>query len=494
MSLERADFFAAMEGQGLALTFNDVRLVTAPSSYPVDQVSLASRFSRHVELGTPLVSAAMDTVTTADMAIAMAKLGGLGVLHAGLTVEQQAKEARRVKFELNGLIKAPITVQESSSLGQVLERCERRNYDFRTFPVVDEDERFVGLLTQNDFDFSLGNRDALVKDVMTSSAEVVTGSASMTIKDAFDAMKAHKKKTLPLLNQDGSVYGLYVLSDVVRLLSGNPKQYNLDADGRLVVAAAVPTDEEALERIEAMEGYLDVVVVDTAQGDSDFAFRTLSLIKQAHPGLDVVVGNVSSARSAQLLAAAGADGIKVGQGPGSICSTRQETGIGTPQITAVYECTQAVAGSDVPICADGGIVDRGDISLAIAAGASSVMMGKMLAGTKEAPGELTSYQGSLVKLYRGMGSASAMRDSQASRKRYGADRSTGRPLPEGVESYEAYKGPVEDVVDQLIKALRKSMSYVGSPDIEAHRTKTRFVRVTNAGMRESRPHDVAIIK
>lgn len=280
----------------------------------------------------------------------------------------------------------------------------------------------------------------------------------------------------------------------MRILAGNPNQYNLDENGRLIVAAAVPTNEGALERIEAMKGYVDVVVIDSAQGDSKFAFDTLRRIKETYPHLDVVVGNISSAESAKALADAGADGIKVGQGPGSICTTRVETGIGSPQVSVVYECVRAIRGMDIPVCADGGIVDRGDISLAIAAGAHTVMMGSQLAGTKESPGEITTYDGKMVKLYRGMGSPSALRDSDASRKRYGADKSHGTPLAEGVEAYVAYKGQAADVLDQIVKALRKSMSYVGSATIEDHRTKTRFLRVTNAGMRESRPHDVTVIQ
>lgn len=493
MSLDRGEFFETMERQGLALTFDDVRLVSAQSSVPASDIDISSRFSRGIKLEVPFVSAAMDTVTTSEMAIAMAKLGGLGVLHAGLSPKKQGKEARRIKHELNGLIEKPITVIDSQTLGDVLQTCNERGYDFRTFPVVDEKERFVGLLTQNDFDFNLGNTSTLVSDAMTPAKEVITCEVGTTANDAFVTMRNHKKKTLPLLRQDCTVGGLYVLSDVVRVMMGNPEQYSLDADGRLLVAAAVPTDEGALERIEAMKGYLDVVVVDSAQGDSKFALDTVRLIKRHYPDLEVVAGNISSGESAKALVDAGADGVKVGQGPGSICTTRVETGIGMPQVSAVQECVKALAGSDTPVCADGGIVNRGDVSIAIAAGASSVMMGSQLAGTKEAPGDVTMHKGVMVKLYRGMGSASAMRDSEASRKRYGADRSKGVPLAEGVESYVQYKGSVNEVIDILIKALRKSMAYTGSPDIETHRTKTRFVRVTNAGMNESRPHDVAVI-
>jgi IMP dehydrogenase len=494
MGLNREAFFDSMEQQGLALTFDDVRLETARSEVSASEVDLSSRFSRNVGLRVPFASAAMDTVTTSNMAIALAKLGGIGVLHAGLSPEQQAKEARKVKLELNVLISKPITVNESATLGEVLEECERRDFDFRTFPVVGEDGRFVGLLTQNDFDFSLGDTGANVGSYMTPIEEVITGPADISVNNAFRIMKDKKKKTLPLLGEDGTVQGLYVLSDVVRSLTDNPDQYNLDNSGRLRVAAAVPSDEGALERIEAMGDYLDVAVIDSAQGDSRFVFDTLKLIKDAHPDLDVMVGNVTNPNSAKELVHAGADAIKVGQGPGAGCKTGPETGIGYPQVTAVYQCARALEGMDVPVCADGGIVNRGDVSIAIAAGASSVMMGSQFAGAKEAPGEITMHDGAMVKLYRGMGSASAMRDSEASRKRYGVDQTKGVPLEEGVESYVPYKGPVEDVADQLIKALRKSMSYVGSSNIYAHRTQTRFIRTTAAGMRESRPHDVTVIQ
>jgi IMP dehydrogenase len=279
----------------------------------------------------------------------------------------------------------------------------------------------------------------------------------------------------------------------VRSLNGNPDEYNLDDLGRLKVAAAVPTNEQALERIEAMQGYLDVAVVDTAHGNSIHASQTVSLIKESYPDLEVMAGNVSDGESAKVLVDAGADGVKVGQGPGSICSTRIEAGIGTPQITAIYECVKAIKGSGVPICADGGIVYRGDISKAIAAGASSVMMGRMLAGTDEAPGTTTLYQGVVLKDYRGMGSLAAFKDSEASRQRYGVDMSRGIPAPEGVEARVQCVGPAKDVVDLCVKDLKISMSYVGSPDIKTHRTRTRFNRITNAGMNESRPHDIMII-
>lgn len=494
MALDKQAFFGAMNAQGLALTFDDVRLATRRSDYTASAVSIASRFSRNVELRSPIASAAMDTVTTAKMAIAMAKMGGIGVIHAGLTPTEQRDEVRKVKHALNGRIDKPICVRLDQTLAEVAAMCQTRDFAFRTFPVIDDAGHFAGLLTQNDFDFGMARPATKISAVMTPAADVVTGRETLDVARAFTLMKKHKKKTIPLVDGEANVKGLYVLSDVVRLVGGNPDNYNLDARGRLRVAAAVPTDDGALERIELMGDYLDVAVIDSAQGDSKFAFSTLKAIKRAHPKLDVVVGNVSSAESARLLAEAGADGIKVGQGPGSICTTRIETGIGCPQVTAIYECVEAAREYDVPVCADGGITSPGDISIAIAAGASCVMMGSKLAGTSESPGEVTvGDNGQMVKLYRGMGSPTAMRDSAASRARYGVDGTAGKPLSEGVESYVAYKGSVIEVLDHYIKALRKSMSYVGSADIAAHQSDTRFIRITNAGYRESQPHDVAVI-
>jgi len=421
-------------------------------------------------------------------------MGGIGVIHAGLSPEEQKRQVRKVKLELNGRIDKPITVSRSDKIGDVVAMCEDKKYKFRSFPVVDKQGKLQGLLTRRDISFA--KEGAKVSDVMTKydPSKVVTGTNSTSPEQAFELMKKVRKKILPLTDGADQVVGLYVLKDVQRLLNGNPKHYNIDNKGHLRVAAAVPTDDGALERIELMEGYIDVAVIDTAQGDSDYAINTLKKIKQQFPKLDVVIGNISNSESARELAKAGADGIKVGQGPGSICTTRIETGIGAPQVTAVYECAKAVEEFDIPVCADGGITNPGDISIAIAAGASCVMMGSGLAGTKETPGEVIMTDGNeMVKIYRGMGSPSAMRESAASRKRYGADKSTGKPLSEGVEARVVYKGPVVDVLDHYIKALRKSMSYVGSPDIDYHRQNTRFVRITNAGYRESQPHDVHVI-
>lgn len=495
MSLSKDTFFAGKAEQGLSLTYQDVRIATGygnPEYIDVDphEVNLKSRFSKNVELISPMVSAAMDTVTTSDMAIAMAKLGGIGTIHAGLDIPEQRDEVRRVKLHLNGLIERPVTVRSDESVEGVLNMLADRHFDFKTLPVVDGNERFVGLLSQRRFDFC-DDRSQPVSAVMTPAGLIHSAPEGTNYERAYELMQEHDKKTLPLLDEDGKIAGLYLLSDVLRLVRENPDRYNLDQNGRLRVAAAVPTDKHAVERVGYMRPYLDVAVVDSAQGDSRYAFQTLKDLKENFPDLDVVVGNISQAGSAKKLAEAGADGIKVGQGPGSICTTRIETGIGKPQVTAVYECAQAVKDFDVPICADGGITEPGDISIAIAAGATAVMMGRALAGTDEAPGEVIMLEnGKRVMVYRGMGSPGALKESAASRSRYAAGG--GEALPEGVESYVDYQGSLNSVMRHYILALRKSMSYAGAPTIDHHIDHTRLDWITNAGYRESQPHDVMV--
>ncbi len=491
---DKTQFFAQMRANGLKLTFDDVRLETAPSDFAPKEINITSRFSRNISLKLPFVSAIMDTVTTSRMAIAMAQLGGLGVIHAGFSPDEQRHEVRRVKLFLNGLIEEPICVQDTDTLDQVLAMCEEKRFEFRTFPVIDSGGVFVGLLTQSDFDFC-PDHSQTARAAMTERSRVAFAKSKLNLKAAYKIMSQEKKKTLPLLDKNGKIMGLYIYSDVRRIINDNNGLYNVDDSGRLRAAAAVPSyQEEALERVSGMIKYLDVAVIDTAQGDIKYARQTLKTLKKAYPNLDVVIGNISSAKSAKLLVQEGADGIKVGQGPGSICTTRVETGIGSPQVSAVYECAKAIEGSGVPICADGGIKERGDISIAIAAGAESVMMGRMLAGTKEAPGEVIRLEdGRPVKMYRGMGSASALKDSASSRKRYSAV-GIEKPLAEGVEAHVPYKGSVSEVIHYCEQSLRKSMSYVGAPTITAHREKTMLFRITNSGLRESRPHDVSVIQ
>jgi IMP dehydrogenase len=487
--LSKDDFFEYHNSVGLALTFDDVRLRTAASDYDQTEVSIRSQFTKNVELKVPLVSAAMDTVTESSMAIAMAKLGGLGVIHAGMEPERQREEVRRVKLHLNGLIEKPVTVRDTQTLSMVLEEKDKKQFEFSTFPVEDENHKLVGILTQNDFEI-FSDRSTLVSDAMTPLRDVVSAPEHTSIEEAYSIMRLHKKKTLPLVTEAGGLSGMYILSDVQRVIEGNPQNYNVDQKGRLIVAAAFPTSEESIDIIKSMEKYLDVAVFDSAMGDSKYARSTLKQAREELSSTDIMIGNISEGSSAKLLADMGAHGVKDGQGPGTICTTRTVTGIGTPQVTAVYNSAKAIRGMDVPICADGGLRYPGDISIAIAAGAHSVMMGNMLAGTDEAPGKVIELKnGSRVKGYRGMGSAAAIRDSRAAKMRYGAPGMED-PLPEGVEAYVPYKGSVVPLVEGYIKALRKSLAYVGASNIEDHRKNTRFMRITNAGLAESHVHDV----
>lgn len=498
MDRQKRAFFNRLEAENLSLTFDDVRLRTAPSEVAANEVDLTSWFSENVPLKIPIVSAAMDTVTESNMAISMAKLGGLGVVHAGLDPENQKKEVRRVKLSLNRLIETPISFNEDRTIESILNECDERRLDFRTFPILDSDGKFVGLLTQNDFEFADSSNSA--KKAMTPKEEVVSASPRIELVDAYNMMKTNKKKTLPLLDETGTVAGMYLFSDTRRRMQEDSSPYNLDSEGRLRVGAAIPTSTSALERIDLTQDYVDVYVLDSAAGDSKFAFMTLKdvlrkidEIKYDFPDIDVVVGNISEGISAKKLMKHGANGNKSGQGPGSICTTRVETGIGRPQVSAVASCymaTNRFLRKGVPICADGGIVNNGDIPIAIAAGANSVMLGSMLAGTDESPGEIEILpDGRRVKAYRGMGSMSALKASSAARERYGRDDNT-LLLAEGVEGYVPYKGSITEVIGKAVIALRKSMAYVNAPDIETHIKKTRFTRVTNAGMSESRPHDI----
>lgn len=492
-SQQKEAFFRIQNMQGNALTYDDVRMRTGPSHIPQHEIDLSTRFSRNVDLKAPIVSAAMDTVTEHEMATVMAKLGGIGVVHANLSVVDQRKEVRKVKLSQNALIEQPITFQEDRTMESIRNECDEREFDFRTFPVADSEGKMVGLLTQNDFDLCEDESNT-AKASMTPIDEVISADQGTTVEEAYKLMLEHKKKTIPLQGRDGSVVGLYLFSDVKRVVRGNPEGYNMDQKGQLKVAAAVPTDpDEATERISAMLEYIDAVVIDTAQGDSMYTIDTLKRAKDIQrdfPSFDVVVGNISEAESAHMLAEAGADGIKVGQGPGSICTTRPETGIGCPQVTAVFNCARAVQKYGIPVCADGGITNAGDVPIALAARADSVMIGGLLGATDEAPGERVLIEGRPKILFRGMGSPSALRDSAASRKRYSA-AGAGKPLAEGIEIYKDPKGPAADVVDHLIKATRKGMSYVGASSIADHQKNTRFWKISHAGLRESHPHEVS---
>ncbi len=475
--------------QGLALTYDDVRLVPGESDVLPGEVATSTMFSRNVALKIPIVSAAMDTVTEYALAIELAKLGGLGVIHRSLSIEKQVSHVDKVKHHLNGLIEKPICVYDGQTVEYVLRRIEAKKYSFFSFPVINQDNKLVGIVTNNDFDFC-DDHSLSIEDIM--SRDLLTALEGTTIDQAYEIMRKEKKKALPLVSKDMEVRGLYVFSDVKRIVTDSGKMHNIDDKGRLRVAAAVGVGNEALRRVKSLiEKDVDVIVLDSAHGGSSNVIKTLERIKRDYK-VDVVAGNVSSGVLAVRLADAGADGIKVGQGPGSICTTRVIAGIGVPQVSAVYDCARALAGSGIPICADGGLRFSGDIPVAIAAGADSVMMGSMLAGTEEAPGEKIFLEGRTWKHYRGMGSLEAMAKSKGSRERYSQEN--GKLVPEGIEGAVPYRGKLEDVIFQYVGGLRNGMGYVGAATIRELKEKGELIRITSAGIAESHPHDVRIIK
>jgi IMP dehydrogenase len=502
ISREKVRFFNGVEDQGIALTYDDVRLHTEPSpdTPPPDHLDITSHFSRNVELKVPIVSAAMDTVTGSKMAIAMAKLGGIGVIHAAQSIESQYSEVRKVKKEVSGLIEKPITVFESDTLAEVLHRCAKDDFDFRSFPVLNHEGKFAGLLTSKDFLFP-ESHEISVGEAMRPADMVATAPEGTTLNEAYHLMQERKVTKLPVLAANGTVAGLYLFSNVSPIYR-DADAYNRDSQNRLRVAAAISTGPTGIERADRLRKYVDALVIDTANGDSYYAFETLRELKVSFPKIDVVVGNISNGKSARLLAKAGADGIKVGQGPGSICSTRREIGIGTPQVTAVHRSYRQLLRynalgqnyADVPICADGGITEHGDIPIAFGAGAHSVMMGRLLAGADEAPGAVRVLpDGSKMKMYRGMGSLSALQDNEASRQRYGM-RNGGLMLAEGVEGEVRSVGSVHDVIGLCIAAIYQNMAYTKATSLGDLRDKVMFDRITQAGLRESHPHDISIVR
>jgi IMP dehydrogenase len=491
----KREFFTIMAKQGLALSFDDVRLKSGHSEVTPTSVSITTKFSRNVELKCPIASSPMDTVTESLMAIAMAKAGGIGVVHRNLEPVRQAAEVARVKSYLNALIAKPVTVYGDQTIEQIENRRLQERFTFQSFPVVNHEGRLIGLLTKNDFDMC-DDMSLKAEDVMTRN--LVTAPSGTSLAEAYEVMKRQKKKVLPLSTKDGRIAGMYVFSDVKRIRTGTQDGYNTDPGGHLRVAAAIGTGAEAYDRatLLAAEG-VDVIVIDTAHGDSKPVYEILKSLKQQPvvSKIDIVVGNVSEGDSAKRLVDKGADGIRVGQGPGSICTTRIIAGIGCPQVTAVYNCAIAIQGSGVPICADGGIKNSGDIPIIIGTGAHSVMLGKLLAGTDEAPGEMVTIRGVPHKTYRGMGSLGAMQDNEASRQRYGEhNTSKDRFVPEGIEGAVPYKGPVLTELHQQLEGLRRGMGYVGASSIEELREIADFHRISAAGLRESHPHDVLITK
>jgi IMP dehydrogenase len=482
-------FFKKLERLGLAVTYDDVLLKSKHSDVLPEEVNFSSLFSKNVPVKCPIISSPMDTVTESKMAIEMAKEGGLGIIHRGLDPETQKKEAERVKFYMNKFLKKPIHVEIEEKVETILNRIADKGYNFRSFPVLDKEGRLVGIITGNDLDFCIDSGKK-ASEIMTQKP--ITAKKGTTIREAFKIMHNNKKKLLPLVDEENRLIGMYLFTDVKRIVMGENSKLNVDRNGNLRVGAAVGVGGEALERVEMLAPKnVDVIVIDTAHGDTKSVIETLKAIKKKFPEIDVVAGNVSEGESARRLAKAGADGIRVGQGPGSICTTRKIAGIGCPQATAVYNCYNAIREFAIPICADGGIGFSGHVVLALAIGANTVMLGSMLAGTEEAPGEAIMISGIPYKSYRGMGSIGAMTASQAARERYGQKGSANDKLvPEGVEGIVPFKGNVKQIIFQILGGLRSGMGYVGAANIAELQQRADFRRISGAGQAESHPHGI----
>lgn len=472
------------------LTYDDVLLIPQHSEILPHNAKLETKLTRLLKIKIPLVSAAMDTVTEAKAAIAMAQAGGIGIIHKNMSVEEQAEEVRHVKKSESGIVKDPITVRPDSTLADVRRIMEVEN--FSGFPVV-ENGRLVGIITGRDLRFEKDPR-RLVRDVMTK--DVVTCSKHTTPDEAVELLHRHRIEKLPVLDNDGkTLIGMYTVKDIFK--SQKFPNASKDSSGRLLVGAAVGAGGDSLERAEALvKAGVDVIVVDTAHGHSQGVIEAVRSIKNSLHRYDfqIVAGNVATAKAVEALVEAGADAVKVGIGPGSICTTRIVAGIGVPQFTAVLECAEAGKRLGVPIIADGGIKFSGDIVKALAAGAQTVMIGSLFAGTDEAPGELIIYQGKSYKQYRGMGSLGAMRRGSRDRYFQGEVLEPAKLVPEGIEGRIPYRGPLADTVYQLVGGIRSAMGYCGAPTIEALQERAEFVRITAAGLRESHVHDVYITR
>ncbi|MFA6416879.1 MAG: IMP dehydrogenase [Patescibacteria group bacterium] len=484
------DFFAAQRQRYFAVSFDDVRLFTAYSEILPTQTSLKSKFSRNVGLNIPIISSPMDTVTEYKMAIAIAMDGGLGIIHRGLDPVTQAAHVAKVKHRLNAFLPDPICIKQNDKVTDILRMREIKDYGFSSFPVMDNDGRIIGIVTSNDFDFCHDQENSLISDIMSS--RLISALPGTNVTDAYSLMRKHHKKILPIFDDDRDLKGIYTWTDVKRIMTNNAEGYNLDKNGSLFVGAAIGVSPEDRERAEllAQKG-VDVLVIDTAHGNSLGVIEMLKYLKKTYPNIDVVAGNISEGEAAKRLADAGADGLRIGQGPGSICTTRITAGIGHPQVSAIYECEKAIRGSGVPICADGGIRYSGDVAVAMGAGADSVMLGNLLAGTTESPGDVFFKNGKAVKVYRGMGSLEAMKEHKTSRQRYGQiEGGTDKLVPEGVSGEVLFKGEVHNVLHQLLGGLRAGLGYLGVKEVSFFKEIADFHLVSNSGMQESHPHDL----
>jgi IMP dehydrogenase len=474
---------------GEGLTYDDVLLIPASSAVLPREVNIRSKFTKGIELNTPVVSAAMDTVTESDLAIAMAREGGIGVIHKNMSITLQAAQVRKVKRSESGMIKDPITLHKDANVGDALKIMAE--HKIGGIPVVDEQGILAGIVTNRDLRFEkIPSRP--ISEVMTTKGLIITDTGD-DLKAAESILQQHKIEKLPVVDPTGKLIGLITYKDIMKL-----KKYPnscKDQYGRLRVAAAVGVTADTMERIEALfQAGVDAVVIDTAHGHSEGVIRMLRQVK-GHYGdtLQVIVGNIATASAAKALAEAGADAVKVGIGPGSICTTRIIAGVGVPQLTAIMDVAEALQGTGVPLIADGGIRYTGDIAKAIAGGANTVMVGSMLAGVEESPGETIIYEGRRFKSYRGMGSLEAMQHGSKDRYFQDAEDDIKKLVPEGISGRVPYRGTVQEVVYQVIGGLRAGMGYCGAADIPALQ-EAQFIRITSAGMKESHPHDIFITR
>ena len=468
------------------LTFDDVLLIPAKSDVTPNQIDLKTRLTKGITLNTPIITSAMDTVTESKMAIAIAREGGLGVIHKNMTIEQQAEEVDKVKRSENGVIANPFSLTADKTVEEADQLMGK--YKISGVPIVDDNGKLIGILTNRDLrfitDFSISIADVMTKD------NLVTAPVGTTLEDAQKILMNHKIEKLPIVDDNGMLKGLITIKDIEKAVQ-YPNSAR-DAKGRLLCGAAIGVTDDVLDRAKALvDAQVDVLVLDSAHGHSANIINCVKKVKEAFPDTPVIAGNIATAEAAEALIQAGADCVKVGIGPGSICTTRIVAGIGVPQITAVYDVACVAQKYDIPVIADGGIKYSGDIVKALAAGANVVMLGSLLAGCEEAPGEMEIYQGRSFKVYRGMGSIAAMQ--KGSKDRY-FQTGSKKLVPEGVEGRVPYKGAVSDTIFQLCGGIRAGMGYCGAPDIPTLHSTSQFVRITGAGLKESHPHDIYITK
>ncbi|OFX86780.1 MAG: IMP dehydrogenase [Bacteroidetes bacterium GWF2_33_16] len=470
------------------LTFDDVLLIPQYSEVLPRNVDISTHFSRNIKLNVPIVSAAMDTVTETELAIAIAREGGIGVIHKNMSIEEQARQVKTVKRAENGMIYDPITILKEGSVGDALSLM--KEYKIGGIPVVDKNKTLIGIVTNRDLRFEkLMSRK--IAEVMTKD-NIITTHHSTDLEKAADILKRHKIEKLPVVDENNKLIGLLTYKDITKI-KDNPIACK-DSKGRLRVAAGVGVTHDTLERVTALvNAGVDAIVIDTAHGHSKGVIEMLKKVKKSFPEIDVVVGNIGTGEAAKALVKAGADAVKVGIGPGSICTTRVIAGVGLPQLSAIYEASKAIEGSGVPVIGDGGLRYSGDIVKAIAAGANTVMAGSLFAGVEESPGETIIYNGRKFKSYRGMGSIEAMQQGSKDRYFQDVEDDISKLVPEGIAARVPFKGSLSEVIYQLVGGLRAGMGYCGAPDIKSL-MQAKFVKITAAGVNESHPHDVAITR